>query len=119
MTPLNATSAATTASPAAIAAKPRDDREELKAAAKQFEAIFVRQMLAAARSTSFDKDGLFDSQAMGTFRQMQDDKVAQTVADTGALGMATMIEAQLARFLPAAQTSAQAPAQTNPAPKDQ
>lgn len=88
-----------------LATKPKDDREELKAAARQFEAIFVRQMLAAARSTNFDKDGLFDSQAMSTFRQMQDDKVAQTVADTGTLGLATMIEAQLARFLPAASSA--------------
>jgi len=109
------TTIGTTPLPTSLVAKPRDDREELKAAAKQFEAIFVRQMLAAARSTNFDKDGLFDNQAMGTFRQMQDDKVAQTVADTGTLGMATMIEAQLARFLPAAPTSGQ----STQAPKDQ
>jgi flagellar protein FlgJ len=79
-----------------------DDRAKLKEAAKQFEAIFVRQMLAAARKTSFD-DGLFDGQGMDTFRQMQDERFADIASQTGALGLASMIEAQLARHLPREQ----------------
>ena len=82
------------------AAPPKSEREQLKEAAKQFEAIFVRQMLAAARKNNFDEGGLFDSQAMDTFRQMQDEKFADAAAQTGALGLASIIEAQLARHLP-------------------
>ncbi|CDO35580.1 MULTISPECIES: rod-binding protein [Novosphingobium] len=77
------------------------DREKLHATAKQFEAIFVRQMLAAARKTDFGGEDVFGSQAMDTFRQLQDEHFADVAADTGTLGMASIIEAQMARFLPA------------------
>jgi flagellar protein FlgJ len=76
-------------------------RDQLAGVAKQFEAIFVRQMLASARQTNFaGEDGLFSGQGMETFRQMQDERFADIAADTGAFGLAKMIEAQLARFLP-------------------
>jgi flagellar protein FlgJ len=84
------------------AAPPKSQREQLADAAKQFEAIFVRQMLAAARKTDFD-DGLFDGQGMDTFRQMQDERFADIASQTGALGLASIIEAQLARYLPQEQ----------------
>lgn len=79
---------------------PAGDREKLTAAAKQFEAIFVRQMLAAARQTDFGDD-LFGGQGMDTFRQMQDERFADIASQTGALGLAKIIEARLAQFLPA------------------
>lgn len=74
-------------------------REQLSGAAKQFEAIFVRQMLSAARKANFG-DELFSSQATDTFRQMQDERFADIASDTGAFGMAKMIEAHLAKMLP-------------------
>lgn len=76
------------------------DREKLHATAKQFEAIFVRQMLAAARKTDFGGEA-FGSQAMQTFRQLQDEHFADVTAGTGTLGLASIIEAQMARYLPA------------------
>ncbi|HEY0958328.1 MAG TPA: rod-binding protein [Novosphingobium sp.] len=77
------------------------DRTQLKAAAKQFEAIFVRQMLSAARKTQFGgEDALFSGQGLDTFRQMQDEKFAEIASDTGAFGLGKMIEAHLARMLP-------------------
>lgn len=84
------------------------DRQKLSAVAKQFEAIFMRQMLSAARKTDFGGDQLFGSQALGTFNQMQDEHFADVTAQTGALGFASIIEAQMARFLPsdASTTSA-------------
>lgn len=97
MTPVGSASAPLGATPA------KSEREQLADAAKQFEAIFVRQMLAAARKTSFDDGGLFDSEAMATFRQMQDEKFADTAAQTGAFGLASIIEAQLSRHLPKEQ----------------
>ena len=90
MSPLSALS------PAALPAT--GERAKLSAAAKQFEAIFIRQMLSAARQTDFG-GGLFDSEALGTFRQMQDEKFADIAAQTGAFGIAKQIEAQLASQL--------------------
>jgi peptidoglycan hydrolase FlgJ len=75
--------------------------ERLKAAAQQFEAIFVRQMLSAARSADFGGDDLFGSQGEETFREMRDAQFAQVVSEAGSLGLASSIEAQLARHLAA------------------
>src|SRR3546814_13203374 len=58
-------------------------------------------MLAAARKTDFGGDAVFGSQAMDTFRQLQDEHFADVTADSGMLGLATIIEAQMARYLPA------------------
>ena len=77
------------------------DRAQLAAAAKQFEAIFVRQMLAAARKTHFD-DGSLGGQGMDTFRTMQDEHFADLAANTGAFGIAKQIEAALQSQLGAA-----------------
>jgi flagellar protein FlgJ len=86
------------------------EREQLSAAAKQFEAVFVRQMLAAARKADFGGEDLFGGQALQTFREMQDNHFADVTAETGTLGFAARIEAQLARFLPpAAGASAKEP----------
>ena len=75
------------------------DRAQLAAAAKQFEAIFVRQMLAAARKTRFDGD-MLGSEGLQTFRAMQDEHFADIASDTGAFGLAKMIEKQLSANLP-------------------
>ena len=97
MTPLSATSSATAA--------PTGERAKLAIAAKQFEAIFIRQMLSAARATDFG-GGLFDSEALGTFRQMQDERFAEIASQTGAFGIAKQIEAQLSAQLGVANGSA-------------
>ena len=73
------------------------ERAKLTAAAKQFEAIFIRQMLSAAQ-TDFG-GGLFDSEALRTFRQMQDEKFADIASQTGVFGIAKQIEVQLASQL--------------------
>lgn len=74
------------------------DRDKLAAAARQFEAIFVRQMLAQARKADFGEP-LFGGQALDTFRTMQDEHFADIAGKSGALGLASQIEAQLARFV--------------------
>lgn len=79
---------------------PKPEREQLADVSKAFEAIFVRQMLSAARKTDFG-DPLLGGQALDTFRQMQDDRFADIAAESGAFGLAKIIEAQLARHLPA------------------
>jgi len=107
---LNSPSVTSTTAAPTGGAQPQNQREQLAAAAKQFEAIFVRQMLSAARKTDFGGEKLFDSQAMGTFRQMQDERVADTVSSTGAFGMAKMIEARLVQMLPAEKPAGEKPA---------
>lgn len=81
------------AASAATAAANRS--EDLARAAQGFEAIFVRQMLSAARQASFGEDGLFSGEGMQAFRQMQDERFADIAASRGAFGLAKMIEAQL------------------------
>lgn len=79
---------------------PASERAELAAAARQFEAIFVRQMLAAARKSEFGGN-LLSGPGEQTFRQMQDEHFADLAAGRGAFGLARMIEAQLAAHVPA------------------
>lgn len=81
---------------------PSSERATLRQAARQFEAIFVRQMLAAARATKL-ADGVGDSAATEQFRGLQDEHFAQIAADRGMLGLGDAIERQLsARLTPRA-----------------
>jgi len=84
-----------------ISALPASDpqRAKLAAAARQFEAIFVRQMLAAARATDFGGKDLLGGKGLDTFRQMQDERFADIAAETGALGLAGAVEKQLSAML--------------------
>lgn len=75
-----------------------NDRARLGEAARGFEAIFIRQMLAAARQADFG-DPLLGGQGLDTFRQMQDDRFAQIAADSGAFGLAKQLEAHFAQML--------------------
>jgi flagellar protein FlgJ len=77
-----------------LAARPADEKLALEKAAKQFEAIFIRQMLAAARKASL-ADGLFDNQATEQFQTMQDSNYADLMAEHGGLGLARTIAQQL------------------------
>lgn len=88
-----------TVSPFASAPAGGSEREQLKQAAQQFEAIFVRQMLAAARNTDFGGDDLFGGQGDETFREMRDSQFATLASESGTLGLAKSIEAQLAHHL--------------------
>lgn len=96
MTPLSATLALNPS----MTLPAGSEREKLAAAARQFEAVFLRQMLAAARKADYGGE-LFESEGLDTFRQLQDDHFAGLAAETGALGLARIIEAQLARHLSA------------------
>ena len=74
-------------------------QERLAEAAQQFEAILLRQMLAAARNTDFGGNDLFGGQGEDTFREMRDAQFAQVASESGALGFAARIEAQLSPYL--------------------
>ena len=73
------------------------EKSELRKAAEGFEAMFIRQLLEAARKTDFGGDDLFGSQAQDTFTEMRDARFAEMASQSGGFGMADMLEAQLAR----------------------
>ncbi|MEH6716702.1 rod-binding protein [Parasphingorhabdus flavimaris] len=58
--------------------------------AADFEAIFVRQMLKTMRTSSLG-EGLFDGQGTEQFRDMQDAKVAESMAQQGVFGIAQLL----------------------------
>ena len=101
MTPLSTPILAT----GSLSASHGTDRARLAHAAKQFEAIFVRQMLAAARKTQFGGD-LLGGEGLQTFRAMQDEHFADIASDTGAFGLAKLIEKQLGAQLTPSPTGA-------------
>ena len=86
---------------AAPTPKSGGERTRLTEAAQQFEAIFLRQILAAARSTDFGGDDLFGGAGDETFREMRDAQFAEIASESGTLGLAARIEAQLARHIEA------------------
>ena len=87
---------ALTSSSSPLAAPAKDAK--LTNVSQQFEAIFVRQMLAEARKTHLNnEDDTLGGQGMDTFRQMQDDRFADIAAERGSFGLAKMIEEQLAK----------------------
>ena len=76
----------------------RESKGELKAVAEQFEAIFVEQLLKAARQSTL-ADGLFDNEEVETYRDMLDKEYAKNIATNTSLGIASAIEAKFSHFL--------------------
>ncbi len=72
------------------------EQAALKAAAKQFEAIFTNMLFKSMRDANATfESGLMDSQNQQFFRQMLDEQRASELSDSGSLGLADMIVAQL------------------------
>ncbi|MGE4409942.1 MAG: rod-binding protein [Sphingobium sp.] len=86
--------AGTTASDPALAPAP-----SLAKAAQAFEAIFLRQMIGAMRSSSLS-EGLFDSSATEQFRDMADSRTADEMARTSRFGIAELLMKQFAPATP-------------------
>jgi len=90
----------------ALADPKASELEQLKAAAKQFEAIFTRQIMKSMRDTKLAEDDLFGSDATDQFREMQDSNLAGQLADKGAIGIADLLvkqfQARVANPAPAA-----------------
>lgn len=74
--------------------------ENLKAAGEQFEAVFTAMMLKSMRQTKL-AEPLFDSQAIDTFRDMQDQKLVQQMAEHTPLGIGKAMTDFLSRGLSA------------------
>lgn len=77
---------------AAPQAQTNDKREQLKAAAQAFEAVFLRQMIGAMRQAQLAEDDLLGGGRAGEqFRDMQDAKLADSMADKGSFGVAELL----------------------------
>jgi flagellar protein FlgJ len=80
-----------TGSPAAPA-QPNSRSEELKGAAKAFEAVFLRQMIGSMRQASLAKDDLLSGgRAAEQFRDMSDAKLADSMSEGGGFGIAELL----------------------------
>ena len=91
--------------------------ENLKAAGQQFEAVFTGMMLKSMRAAKL-AEPLFDSQAIDTFRDMQDQKMVQQMAQHTPLGIGKAMTAFLARGLGATAAENHAEAPTGGEPQD-
>lgn len=90
--------------------------DQLKAAAKQFEAIFTRQMLKSMREAKLSDDDLFGSDATDQFREMQDSNLAEQLSGKGAIGIADLLvrqfQSRVGKPAAVATDTATAPAKT-------
>lgn len=79
-------------------------KAQLEKAAKQFEAIFLRQMIGTMRQSGMG-EGLLDSSASDQFRDMADARTADSMAEKGTLGIAEMLLRQYESRVPAASAT--------------
>jgi flagellar protein FlgJ len=73
-----------------------DDPQALKAAAQQFEAIFLQMMMKSMRAAS-PQDSVFDNDQSRFYQELLDSQLSQVMAAKGGTGLAAVIERQLAR----------------------
>ena len=83
-------------------AQPKDQHAQLKAAAQQFEAVFLRQMIGSMRQASLGDD-IMGSSATEQFREMSDAKVADQMAAKSSLGIAQLLLKQFGAKVPDSQ----------------
>ena len=82
----------------------------LQKAGQQFEAVFINMMLKSMRQASLG-DGLLDSKDSGTFRDMQDQRISESMAAHQPIGIGKAMTEFLARAQKSQQMAA-APAAT-------
>lgn len=90
-------------------------RANLDKAGQQFEAVFVGMMLKSMRQAKLG-DGLFDSKGEDTFRDMQDQRVSQAMAEHTPLGIGKAMTDFLAKSQTDLQSGAMPETPTGDAP---
>ena len=75
-------------------------KDNLEKAGQKFEAVFTGMMLKAMRQAKL-ADPLFDSKAIDTFSEMQDQRLAQSMAEHTPLGIGKAMTDFLGRQKPA------------------
>ena len=71
--------------------------KQLNSLSKQFESIFVHQLLKSMRST-VQKTGLFDSHATNMYESLHDEEIAKLMTEQKGIGLADVIYRDLARL---------------------
>jgi flagellar protein FlgJ len=71
------------------------EQDKVKEAARQFEAILLRQVLGEARKTVITSPGEQDSNEKGIYDDMINNQMANSISHSGSLGLAKSIEKQL------------------------
>ncbi|MXP27617.1 hypothetical protein GRI58_02120 [Porphyrobacter algicida] len=70
----------------------------MREAAQGVEAMFLRQLLSAARAGSLaGEDDIFGSSSQDTFTEMRDARFAEIAAQSGAIGLSQMLAKSLAK----------------------
>jgi flagellar protein FlgJ len=87
-------------------------RDALKAAASQFEALFV-QMLMKSMRDALPQDGMLSSETSKTYQSMFDQQIALSMSKTGGIGLAKVLERQLAPAIKGAATEGGHGAESN------
>ena len=75
----------------------REEHPEVRKVAKQFEALFVNQMISAMRKTVVRGGLVPESNAERVYQSMLDSQQAEKMADTEQLGLSQMIYDHLLR----------------------
>lgn len=84
----------------------KDPQQGLKAAAQQFETLFLQQVIKSMRDAT-PQDGLLNSEQSRFYTGLLDQQMAQNIATTGkGVGFAKLIEQQLGRNLAGADGQA-------------
>lgn len=92
----------------------QDPQAGLKAAAQQFEAMFLQMVMKSMRDAT-PQDGMFNSDQTRFYTSMLDQQMAMNMASGKGLGFAKMIEQQLGRNMAAATDGAAKEAATGAA----
>ena len=71
--------------------------EELMSLSRQFESIFIHQLLKSMRST-VQKSGLFESHATRMYESMHDQELASLMSEKRSIGLADIIYKDLLRM---------------------
>ena len=77
------------------------DAEAAKAAAQQFEALFVQMMVKQMREAMPAEGGLFGGEGMKLYESLHDQQLSLGIAQRGGIGLAAAIERQLLQGAPA------------------
>lgn len=111
MTDLPITSAAAPTTGISLDTSRLASSANLKKAGEKFEAVFIGMMMKSMRQTKLggDDPGLFDTKNMETFRDMQDKKVAESMAEHQPIGIGKAMTDFLARSQKALQPGTAAP----------
>ncbi|MBL9137176.1 MAG: rod-binding protein [Verrucomicrobiales bacterium] len=73
------------------------EREKVEEAARQFEAVLLRQILTEARKTIIKSDDGSESSSTEIYQDMINQQLADAISQSGSFGLAQSLEGQLTR----------------------